>query len=92
MYGAPRSAPGAPVPPIAPWPLPRPNLLPAAAPLVVLVNSHTASASEILAGALRDNCRAVLAGGRTYGKGLIQVGGVQLFLGGVGWGWDSARG
>ena len=45
-----------------------------AAPLVVLVNDHTASASEILAGALRDNCRAVLAGGRTYGKGLIQVG------------------
>ena len=43
------------------------------APLVVLVNDHTASASEIAAGALRDNCRAVLAGGpRTYGKGLIQ--------------------
>jgi C-terminal processing protease CtpA/Prc len=38
------------------------------------VNDHTASASEILAGALRDNCRAVLAGKRTYGKGLIQVG------------------
>lgn len=42
------------------------------APLLVLVNSHTASASEIVAGALHDNCRAVLAGGRTYGKGLIQ--------------------
>lgn len=42
------------------------------APLTVLVDSHTASASEILAGALRDNCRAVLAGSRTYGKGLIQ--------------------
>ncbi|KAG2435553.1 hypothetical protein HYH02_011847 [Chlamydomonas schloesseri] len=42
------------------------------APLLVLVNSHTASASEIVAGALHDNCRAILAGGRTYGKGLIQ--------------------
>ena len=42
------------------------------APLTVLVNQHTASASEILAGALKDNCRAVLVGSRTYGKGLIQ--------------------
>lgn len=42
------------------------------APLAVLVDSHTASASEILAGALQDNCRAVLVGQNTYGKGLIQ--------------------
>jgi len=42
-------------------------------PLTVLVDGQTASASEILAGALRDNCRALLVGGgRTYGKGLIQ--------------------
>lgn len=41
-------------------------------PLTVLVNEHTASASEILAGALKDNCRGVLVGKRTYGKGLIQ--------------------
>lgn len=41
-------------------------------PLTVLVNEHTASASEILAGALKDNCRAVLVGSTTYGKGLIQ--------------------
>ncbi|KAG1653748.1 hypothetical protein FOA52_009156 [Chlamydomonas sp. UWO 241] len=41
-------------------------------PLVVLVNDHTASAAEILAGALQANCRAVLVGGQTYGKGLIQ--------------------
>lgn len=41
-------------------------------PLTVLVDDHTASASEILAGALKDNCRAVLVGKQTYGKGLIQ--------------------
>ncbi|XP_066163000.1 carboxyl-terminal-processing peptidase 1, chloroplastic isoform X2 [Oryza sativa Japonica Group] len=41
-------------------------------PLMVLVNNRTASASEIVASALHDNCKAVLVGEKTFGKGLIQ--------------------
>lgn len=42
-------------------------------PLAVLVNSMTASSSEILAGSLQDLDRAVIVGNRTYGKGLVQT-------------------
>jgi len=66
----------------------RSTLVPANIPVIVLINRGSASASEIVAGALKDRGRAYLVGENTFGKGSVQ----QIFpLSGVGFKITTAR-
>ena len=54
------------------YPATRNLLCPPDIPMIVLVNEYSASASEIVAGAIKDTHRGILVGQKTYGKGLVQ--------------------
>ena len=58
-------------------------------PMVILINRHTASASEVVAGALQDHDRALIVGENSFGKGLVQS--VTRVWGGAGLTLTTAR-
>ncbi|MBS1787099.1 MAG: S41 family peptidase [Acidobacteria bacterium] len=65
------------------------NSDPETVPLVILINGDTASASEIVAGAMQDRGRAWLVGEESFGKGLVQT--VYRLMGGTGLTLTTAR-
>lgn len=65
------------------------NSDPETMPLVILINGDTASASEIVAGAMQDRGRAWLVGEESFGKGLVQT--VYRLMGGTGLTLTTAR-
>ena len=69
--------------------LTEPNGTGFAGPMAILIDQHSASASEILAGACRDHGRAILVGEQTFGKGSVQS--VFQFRGGHGLKLTTAR-
>jgi carboxyl-terminal processing protease len=48
-------------------------MIPSNQPIAIWLDGSSASASEVLAGSLRDNCRAIVMGEKSFGKGLIQA-------------------
>jgi carboxyl-terminal processing protease len=65
------------------------NNVPETMPIVILINHRTASASEVVAGALQDHDRALIVGENSFGKGLVQ--GVFRLWGGTGLVLTTAR-